>query len=124
MGYGNPRSPFNGNSPNKPIVKLLKSWQVDSRGTVKSAFRYCCGRNAGSFNRVAGQKIKPVKNVMRNRPAGAKNKANKKCKALRNNPKARAKCLFDVMVMGKKAVKETVRDRMEQRKTKTSSPNH
>jgi hypothetical protein len=120
--YGNPRSPFNGNSPNKPIVKLLKSWQVDSRGTVKSAFRYCCGRNAGSFNRVAGQKIKPIKKVSSNRPTGAKKKAKHACRVLRNNKKYFKKCIFDYFVLGAKAVRKNLKDRMRKRRGKVKTP--
>jgi len=119
--YTIPASPFNGNSPSKPICKFFKSWQVDGK-TIPSAFNYCCGRNAGSFNRVAGAKVKPIKGVLRKRPAGSKNKAHDLCKPLRKNPKARAKCMFDVMVLGAKAVKKTIRDRMQQRKAKTTKP--
>jgi hypothetical protein len=121
--YPYPRSPFNGNSPDKAIVKWFKSWQVDGR-TIKSAFGYCCGRGPGSFNRVAGQKLKPIKGVSNNRPKGARALANKACRALRNNPKARAKCIFDYMVLGKKAIKKNMRDRMMKRKTNTKKPTH
>jgi hypothetical protein len=99
--YPYPRSPFNGNSPNKPVVKWFKSWQVDG-DTIPSVFGYCCGKGAGSFNRVAGQKLKPIKGVSSNRPKGARALANKACRALRNNPKARNKCIFDFIVLGKK----------------------
>lgn len=121
--YHNPRSPFNGNSPNKPVVKWMKSWQIDGR-SVPSAFGYCCGRNAGSFNRVAGQKIKPIKGVLSKRPTGTKGKAKKACRALRNNKKAHAKCIFDFVVLGPKAVKRNVRDRMQKRKAKPKKPDH
>lgn len=119
--YPKPKSPFNGNSPTKPIVKWFKSWQVDGV-TIPSAFGYGPGRGAGSFNRVAGQKLKPVSKVSKGRPKGAKEKAFKACKPLRNSPKARTKCIFDFMVLGASAIKKTVRDRMEQRKVAKKKP--
>lgn len=121
--YPYPRSPFNGNSPSKPVVKWFKSWQVDGN-TIPSAFNYKKGRGVGSFNRVAGQKLKPIKGVSKNRPKGARALANKACRRLRNNPKARAKCIFDYMVLGKKAPKRNLRDRMAKRKTKAKKPTH
>merc|ERR1711939_309732 len=91
---------------------------------IPSAFNYKKGRGVGSFNRVAGQKLKPIKGVSKNRPKGARALANKACRRLRNNPKARAKCIFDYMVLGKKAPKRNLRDRMAKRKTKAKKPTH
>jgi hypothetical protein len=41
---------------------------------------------------------------------------------VRNNPKALKKCIFDFMVLGKSAVKKTVRDRMQKRRSKNKKP--
>jgi hypothetical protein len=121
--YGNPRSPFNGNRASKPIVKLLKSWQVGKRKELKSAFRYSGGKSQGSFNRVAGQAIKPIRGVTKKRPNGAKKKAKHVCRPLRNNKKYFEKCLFDFMVLGEKAVRRNLRDRMQKRRGKPKKPN-
>jgi len=120
--YTKPRSPFNGNSVKKPLVKWFKSWQVDGK-IIPSVFYYQKGRGAGSFNRVAGQKLKPVASVMKKRPKGAKAKAKKKCHALRKNKKALAKCIYDYMVLGKSAVKKSIRDRMTKRLVKGKRAN-
>jgi len=107
-------SPYNGNHATKPIVKFFHTWQVDGK-KLESIFYYSHGHGPGSFNRKAGQAVKPVKGGMSKRPQGARAKAMHKCRALRNNIKARDKCVFDVLVMGKKAAKESVRDRQAKR---------
>jgi len=123
--YPIPSSPFNGNGANKPIVKWMKSWQVTRPGgPVKSALGYLGPTKPGSFNRVAGQEIKPIKGVSKNRPSGAKAKAKKACRALRNNKKYFAKCLFDYFVLGPKAVKRSIKDRMAKRAAKPFKPTH
>jgi len=121
--YPYPNSPYNGNRPSKPIVKWFNSWAIDGK-TVPSIFTYRPGskHNAGSFNRVAGQRIKPIKGVGKNRPKGAKAKARKACRVLRNAKKAFRKCVFDYMVLGPKAVRRNIRDRMAKRKNRVKRP--
>merc|ERR1712072_909256 len=115
--YPRPNSPFNGNRASKPLVKWFKSWQVDGK-YIPSVFYYAKGRGAGSFNRIAGQKLKPIKSVMKRRPKGSKKGAAKACRALRNNKKALAKCIYDFMVLGRSAIKKSLRDRMAKRLVK------
>jgi hypothetical protein len=114
-------SPYNGNHKNQPIVKFFKSWQVDGKH-VESVFYYHGNHGPGSFNRIAGQKVKPVKGGMSKRPKGARQKAEHKCRALKKKKKAFDKCIFDVLVMGKKAAKESVRDRQAKRMFKKRKP--
>jgi hypothetical protein len=119
--YPYPNSPYNGNRQSKPIVKWFNSWAVDGK-KVPSAFYYLPGHSAGSFNRIAGKGIRPIKGVSKNRPKGAKAKAKKACRMFRNAPKALKKCVFDYMVLGKKAIKRNMRDRMAKRKNKRKKP--
>lgn len=119
--YPYPNSPFNGNRASKPVVKWFNSWGVDGK-KVPSVFYYLPGHSAGSFNRVAGQKIKAIKGVGKNRPKGAKKKAKHACRMFRNAPKAFKKCVFDYMVLGPKAIKRNMRDRMAKRKNKQKKP--
>jgi len=116
--YHLPKSPYNGNHATKPIVKYFHSWQVDGK-KIESIFYYTKTQGPGSFNRKAGQ---AVKGGMSKRPKGSRQKAEQKCRVVRNNPKAFAKCVFDVLVMGKKAAKETVRDRQAERMMKEKPP--
>jgi len=115
-------SPFNGNHASKPLVKWFKSWQVDGKH-IPSAFYYQPGKNhgPGSFNRLAGQNIKSVSNTNK-RPSGKRKAAMEECKALRSTPKAREKCVFDFMMMGLQAIKDSRRDRMAQRVSKVKKP--
>jgi hypothetical protein len=112
-------SPFNGNHASKPLVKWFKSWQVDG-DHIPSVFYYN-GQAAGHFNRIAGQQIKPPSNTNK-RPSGTRQAAMKECKALRSAPKAREKCVFDFMMMGAQAIKDSRRDRMAQRMAKVRKP--
>merc|ERR1711966_204945 len=56
------------------------------------------------------------------RPSGKKKKALHACRGLKRNKKAHSKCVFDFLVLGKKAVKGNVRDRMAKRRMKGRKP--
>ena len=118
--YHDRNSPFNGNSNTKPVVRWFQSWQVDGHN-IPSIFYYSSKHSAGSFNRKAGEQIKPISDV-NNSPTGKKAEAEKKCEPLNNSPKAKEKCIFDFMAMGGGGVvKETVKDREAKRETKKHS---
>merc|ERR1711935_1242595 len=121
-GYQYPlrESPFNGNRADKPLVKFFKSWQVDGNH-IPSAFYYNGNTGPGSFNRIAGQKVKPISGT-NDRPTGKKAAAMKMCKLLRSTPKARTKCVFDFMIMGMGAIKASQKDRERQRSSKVFVP--
>jgi hypothetical protein len=118
--YGNREHPFNGNRADKPLYKWFRTWQVDG-DIIPSAFSYKGNTGPGSFNRNAGQKVKTIKDV-NNRPSGKKKMAIEECKRLRATPEARSKCVFDFMVLGAQAVKDSQRDRMALRASRIKVP--
>jgi len=118
--YRYPNHPLNGNRLTKPVVRWFRSWQVDGHH-IPSVFYYSGGRGAGSFNRITGQKIKPVSDTNK-RPKGKRKEAEEKCKDFRESPKMRTKCIFDYMMMGPAALKDSKKDRMEQRKGSMKKP--
>lgn len=113
--------PFNGNRADKPLYKWFRTWQVDGE-VIPSAFYYSGSTGPGSFNRNAGQKVKTIKDV-NDRPSGMKKKAMEECKLLRATPAAREKCVFDFMVLGPDAIKDSQKDRMVQRAAKVKTFN-
>jgi len=111
--YGNPNHPLNGNRVTKPLVRWFNSWQVDGNH-IPSVFYYKDGQHGpGSFNRKNGEKIKPPQGTNQ-QPKSKKQKAHDACKAFRESPKMRAKCIFD-FILGKVATKDSKKDRMNQR---------
>merc|ERR1712023_518550 len=56
------------------------------------------------------------------RPKGKRKEAEEKCKDFRESPKMRTKCIFDYMMMGPAALKDSKKDRMEQRKGSMKKP--
>jgi hypothetical protein len=119
--YGYPNHPLNGNRNTKPLVRFMQSWQVDGE-IIPSAFYYQGNHGAGSFNRKNGEKIKPPSGTNK-QPNSKKEQAKKACKDFRNSPGMREKCIFDFMILGKVALKDSKRDRMEQRKNNMKKPN-
>jgi hypothetical protein len=117
--YTKAAHPLNGNSISKPIVKMMRSWQVDG-SIIPSVFYYQGKHGPGSFNRNAGEKIKPPLETKEN--AKEDEVANEACKQFRNTPNMRAKCLFDFKMMGPEAIKQSKKDRERQRAGSVKKP--
>merc|ERR1712178_158152 len=95
------------------VIQWMYSWQVDGK-TNPAAFAYPKGQGPANFNKIA----RPPKGTMGKRPPGKKAKAKHLCRSLKQNKKAFAKCIFDYLVLGPKACKRNLRDRMAKRRFK------
>jgi hypothetical protein len=112
--YGDANHPLNGNRATKPLVRWFQSWQVDGNH-IPSAFYYKDGEHAaGSFNRKNGEKIKPPSGTNK-QPKAKFDAASHACKDFRESPKMRKKCIFDFLILGKTALKDSKKDRINQR---------